>query len=86
MNLTELIILLWIPCSILSVGINYAYFQNKYKLVAKRERINDYMSAIYCSFLGGTGGLIFIVFFSGFCKYGFRIIPYPKDHEIYRDS
>ena len=81
-----MIILWWFICGALYAGIDYAYFQNKFRCQAKRDRIRDYFYAILVGISLGPIALTPIFFDSDRTRYGWRFIPYSKDNPMYKSK
>lgn len=63
--------LIWIICGILSYGITFGYFQNKYPRMAEKRWVEDFRFAVFFGILGPIGLSVSFPL-SGFVKYGLK--------------
>ena len=61
----------WVCCSVLSYGINFAYFQRAFPTLAKFDYKKDKYFSIAFS-VAGPFSLVITYFMSDFAKYGLK--------------
>ena len=65
-------LIFYLICGLLSAGITFAYFQDEYPSIAKRDYKKDCFFAYLIGLIGGPCGLLVGIFFTKFAKHGIR--------------
>lgn len=75
------IILGWLLCGFIHLGIWVAYCQNEYAIIAEEDYRKDLFVGIFLSIIAAPLVLIIMFFWTGFVKYGWSLKPYNIDNK-----
>jgi hypothetical protein len=75
-NMGWIILFAWLLCGFISMGINIAYFQRKYKSISEGTYRSDVSMALGMGLLCGPIALVTAFFLTGMCEYGWSLNPY----------
>jgi len=67
-----LIIVGWLICAVLTAGMSFAYFEEKYP-IAKNDKRENLGESLIFGLVFGPFGVIVVFFLSGFAKRGWRL-------------
>lgn len=71
--ITEIIILGWLVCSVISFGASFAFFQRTWPDLASSQYYGDMVVSVLVSVFGPIS-FIAVFFLSGFFKEGFKFV------------